>query len=641
MSAIFGIISKNDNSKESQFKQMEDSLSVFTFDKFNRLQRGNSFFGCGLQSITPESLYDKFPIYDDASGIVFTSDCFLYNRDNLIAQLQITDTEKLSDSDIAYAAYQKWGFDFTRNLRGCFAFVIYEEKKGLVHLFSDHFTMQYTVYYNAPDYFAFSTTYKPVLASMPKKPPICREFIVNAYRDITPMCFYKEKITPYEGVYHIDYATHVTIDLSTGHETRIRYWNPIQDVKPLKLKSDDEYKARFREIYQTLIKSFLRSSRETGIMLSGGLDSSSVLAFAAPLLNEQGKKIYSYTSKPATDYKQDEDTSRVIVDESKHIMDQKAWHANLEPRFVGGDKDNCLDGIYYYQDFYDMPVKATINNINIDHMYEMAKEDNCSIMLSGGNGNATISYGYITEYMSLNALQLHFIKAYREMSKYCEKYNLSKKTFLVRWIKSTFSAIFERPYENHYFLKPDDEKKYHLTHVALDSKKKFGTKNFVTKHQRNNFAVIPTQYSQKGYFFTYLCLKYRNLQLDPSLTVEMVEFCLSIPLECMVYNGIERRLIRDYLRDLIPESITDMYKGFGAQCADFEFRINRDWDRNREEILSYLDEPLLREYLDPEKIDQMVSELKEAAENRSLDKKQGVELALLSTLACFLKSNAT
>ena len=129
------------------------------------------------------------------------------------------------------------------------------------------------------------------------------------------------------------------------------------------------------------------------------------------------------------------------------------------------------------------------------------------------------------------------------------------------------------------------------------------------------------------------------IMVDPTQTVEMVEFCMSLPLECLVHNGLERRLVRGYLKDLLPEPVTSMHKGYGVQSADFNYRVNRDFDIHKENVFRNLDEPLLREYLDAKKIDPLINELKAAAEAHNLDQKQCIKLTLLASLGGFLRDH--
>lgn len=642
MAAIWGIIRrphsgiKDNNNISDLFSKMGDSMSCFPFDRTDTLSGNNGFFACGHQYYTKEAENDISPIRDDVNNLIFCSDCFLYNRDSLIKELNDISLQNKGDSIIAYRAFQKWGLSFANKLRGNFSFAIYEENNCCLHLFSDHFSRQYLVYSILPDFVCFSTTYKPVLSCLDYDVPVNREFIVNSYSSVSPLNFYKDAITPYENIFHLDYASHITINLDTGVKKSSRYWNPLKNVKKLKLGSDTEYKKLFRDLFKNITKSMLRSNHETGIMLSGGLDSSAVASFAAPLLKEQGKNLYSYTSVPCTDFTEEKTNSNIMINETSLVELQKEYYGNLIPHYINGDNDSCITNITFYQDLYNIPDKAPFNLVNIDNMIKAAKKDNCSILLSGENGNASISYGYLPAIMSLNVLGFHFLKAYKEMAYACKLYGLSKKNYLKKWITGVLDYFFKKPEEYENLLKKEDKKKYNLKHPALKHQKKYGSNAFVTKKQKNNFFIMSPAFTQKGFYYTHLCLLHHFIQLDPSLTVEMVEFCLSLPLECFVHNGIERRLCRDYLKDLIPNAITDMNKPRGIQAYDIHFRVNRDFDKHKEHIFKLLDNPLLKEYLDEKKLDTMIKELKENAVKHNLDKTQAVDLTLLANLSEFL-----
>lgn len=640
MSAIWGIIERPSNTvsqTETLFNKMTASMSVFSFERINTAKSPNGLFACGHQYITKEDEYDISPIRDESEHLVFCSDCFLYNREELIRELDDNGLENAGDSMIAFKAFQKWGYNFVQKLRGIFSFVIYEEQTGLIHLYSDHFTRKYMVYSIDQNYVYFSTTHKPVLACLGNNVRINREFICNCFSDITPRNFHKEAITPYENVFHMEYASHITIDIANGTEKHERYWKPLKTVKKLKLASDEEYKIAFRKLFEKLVRSMLRSKDETGIQLSGGLDSSSVAAFAAPILKERGKNLYSYTQVPSSDYVSDTDNPGIMINEAPLVELQKEFHKNLIPRFISGDNNCCVSNLDYFQNLYDMPIKAILNLINISNMNVAAKKDNCSIVLSGGNGNATISFGYLIYYLSMNVSRFHFIKALKAISSFNKHYHASRLKYLKNWIRNLCKHFFSIPKEDHFFLKSTDEKKYRLTHPTRDAQKRSGSVYFCSFKHWKNFLISPMFFVQKAAYFTTSELEHHYISVDPTLTVEMTEFCLSLPLECYVHNGIERCLVRDYLKDLMPPAITDMRKPFGVQTADFDYRVNRDIDKLKDEVFNNLDEPLLREYLDPEKINPLIKELKDAANTHSLDKDQCIMFSQLASLGGFLR----
>lgn len=645
MAAIWGIIKKSTNTInsiniEDLFKKMSASMSVFPFDRIDNAVCNTGFFACGHQYYSNEDFADISPVCDEKTHLVFCSDCFLYNRESLIKELNDTSLLNKGDSQIAYKAFIKWGYSFVEKLRGNFSFAIYDENHTSLHLFSDHFSKQYMAYSNQADYVCFSTTYKPILACIGNKTKINREFIVNSYRSVSPANFYKEGLTPFEKVYHLDYATHITINLTTGEEKKERYWNPLKNKKKLKYKSDEEYKTAFKSLFEKLTRSLLRSKDETGIMLSGGLDSSAVASFAAPILKERGKKLYSYTSVPSTGYVEKIHNPDLIIDETYLVEQQKEYYDNLVPHYIKGDDDSCISNIEAFQKLYNIPDKAPFNLINIVNMIKAAKKDNCSVVLSGENGNSTISYGYLHDYVSLNITKGHFIKACKEVSYTCKHYRISRKKYLKFTLKSIYEYLFKNPEDYENLLKEEDKKKYGLEHPAREAKHRLGTSSFASHRQRNNFLIMPNSFIQRGFYYTHWGLQLHFIELDPTMTVEMVEFCLSLPTDCFVHHGIERRLVRDYLKDQMPVIISDMKKPRGVQAVDIHYRVNREIDKYKDKILNNLDEPLLKDYLDNEKLDTLTKELKDAINAHNLDKGQTVDLTLIINLAEFLRAHS-
>ena len=156
-----------------------------------------------------------------------------------------------------------------------------------------------------------------------------------------------------------------------------------------------------------------------------------------------------------------------------------------------------------------------------------------------------------------------------------------------------------------------------------------------TERQRDNFCFMPLVYQHMGFYDTYGSLRYGILSVDPTLTKEVLELCLCMPIDCFVKNGKERRAVREYMKGYVPDSILDNYAGRGVQAADFAFRVNRDFDVIREDVFALLDNPKLLEYLDKDKLRELKDELRQ--KEGKLDKSIVAETAVIAALSAFLK----
>jgi len=615
MSAIWGIISRTKTDKASKFNKMTEIMKRYKIDRFDIEVQKDCYMGCGHQYFTEEAKYDVSPIYDDEGCIHFSADCFLYNRKELFSALSdsLLIPEETGDAKLAFLMFKKYGYDFVKQLRGSFSFAIYDERANKLHLITDHFCKRYLCYQISDDYIAFASCYKPILEAGEHRFKLSKRSIVNAYSTMTPLNFREPEITPFEEIFHLEAAMHFIIDVKGGSVEKEQYWTPRQSVKKLKGMSDNQYKDLFLNTYRKVCIDHLRSRGETGIMLSGGLDSASVLAMVAPELNKRGKKIYSYTTVPCPEFEARINYS-VIEDESFLIREQQKFQPNLEPRFINSDNENCLVNIPKYQEIYDLPIKAVINGNNVFKMGEAAVADNCYILLGGGNGNANVSYGYISNHVGLCLHRLKFATAISEVRKYCKICGFSNKRMFKDFLKDIKAYLFDTANVGQYFISKENREKYGIAHLIREEKKELGSSFVTSEKQKRNFMFIPKQYIQKSLYYTVNSLEQGCLQLDPTLSVEMVELCMSLPNECFVKNGVERRLIRDYMKDLIPPIITDMRKGYGVQASDFYYRINRDWDQLKDDVMSILNDPLLFEYLDKAEIDELIGDI-EASEH--------------------------
>lgn len=616
MSAIWGVIGRKHQDQVNRFEKMTKVMKQYKLDRVDSLGERNCYMGCGHQYFTEEAMVDVSPIYDEVRQVYFASDCFLYNREELLTELSDLklDSREIGDARLAFLMYQKYGYEFAEKLRGSFSVAVYEKETEKLHLFTDHFCKRYLAYHISEEYISFASCYKPILEAGDHQFKISKASIINAFSTMTPLNFRAPDITTFEKVYHLEASMHLMIDVKEGSVEKKQYWNPRRDVKKRKGLTEEAYKELFLSTYRKVCVDHLRSRKETGIMLSGGLDSASVLAMVAPALRERGRKIYSYTTVPCKEF-QPKINYSVIEDETFLIKEQQKYQPNLEPRFIDSDNENCLQALPDYQNLYDLPVKAVVNGNNVFKMGKAAVEDQCLLLLGGGNGNATVSYGYITNYMGLCLEKGKFLTAVREMNQYCKICGFSRKNMLKAFLKDLWSFAFKINNVGQYFISRENREKYGITDIMKREKKELGSAFVSTEKQKRNFMYIPQQYIQKSIYYTLNSLEQGYLQLDPTLSVEIVELCMSLPNECFVKNGVERRLIRDYMKDLMPPVITDMRKGYGVQASDFNFRINRDWDQLKEEVMGLLTDSRIYEYLDQKEVEELIRDVKAKEHN--------------------------
>ena len=125
-----------------------------------------------------------------------------------------------------------------------------------------------------------------------------------------------------------------------------------------------------------------------------------------------------------------------------------------------------------------------------------------------------------------------------------------------------------------------------------------GTDAFSTKKQRKKFIANPYYSIHEGMYYTYMSLKYGVLYIDPTEDIDMMEFCFNIPMKFQVKEGVDRRTIRGYMKEMLPECIISKKVGRGSQAADLVYRVKRDLYTVKNSVIDDLSTPELKKYMD-------------------------------------------
>lgn len=652
MPAIWGIVNRKNNigsesntgSTDSNIfetgTRMDLSMQKYKIDRFEHLSVADAYFSCGHQHITPESHFDESPVYDESTGILFTADMFLTNRGAIIERLKeagsTADFNHIGDVKLAFLTYLAFGDSFTGILRGYFSIAIYHSKENKLQLFTDHIGHRYLAYHVSEDSICFGSVYTPIFEALGGRPKLCEECMADLYLDVAPTSFKVPSLTVYSGIYHVNCAECVTIDCNSGKVDRNTYYTLNVKAPYLKLNSDEKYKQAFLKTYRECVEMLLRSDKETAVELSGGLDSSSTAALAATALAKQNKKLYSFTSVPSSDYPFTNNTE-IIENEKFTVEPQVRKQPNIEPAFIAQEVGCAFSDVEKYTDMFEVPVKTIVN---IPYLYQFAynaSEKGCKLMLAGGNGNATISYGSIFWYVTENIKRFRFISAYKEMRAYCTRNKISQKQFAKVVINGYYERICSRVHHKfNSVINSGLVEKYKLKKLSRRRALARGSSIIQNRRERKNFCFNVSLFTHMGFYQTYMNLLTGVLDVDATMTKELIEFCFSLPIDIFVKNGRERRTIRDYMADLLPESVTSEYYGRGIQSADCEFRIAREWPGISADVIARLESEKLLKYCDQEQLKDLIGKIKE--KNGIKGRKTANLCVTLYALDVFLKT---
>jgi asparagine synthase (glutamine-hydrolysing) len=180
-----------------------------------------------------------------------------------------------ADTEVLLHAYEEEGIDCLERFRGMFGLAILDLPRHRLCLVRDRLGLKPVKYLVDPRLFAFASELKAlaVLPEMPRRldPVAVEEYLAFRYVP-TPR-------TGIEGVCKLPPASILELDLATGTHRIFRYWKPprgIQIPRP-----EREVLAEAQAQFDEAVALRLIADVPVGVFLSGGLDSSAVVASAA------------------------------------------------------------------------------------------------------------------------------------------------------------------------------------------------------------------------------------------------------------------------------------------------------------------------------------------------------------------------
>lgn len=333
----------------------------------------------------PEDAYENQPVAGERGLVV--SAARLDNRAELLEALGRSgkDAERLADGTLVGLAFDRWGEDVSGHLQGDWALAAWDRRERRLLLARDVCGNANLYYYEGQGFVAFASSLKALLTlpGVDKKPDTLR------LAQVLVSWPHNAERTAYEGFRRLVWAHMLTIGPEGPGPCR-RYWSP-EGRERLVYRRDEDYVEAFLEHYDRAVQNCLRTRKPVGAMLSGGRDSGSVVAMAAPLLARDGRELAAYTSVPL-----------LAPDGAGPARQGDEWElAQATAAIAGGNVRSIavdaagysvLGGIEHFLELHDGPSHAASNHYWIQAVTETAVRDGVGVVLTGAMGNATVSW---------------------------------------------------------------------------------------------------------------------------------------------------------------------------------------------------------------------------------------------------------
>ena len=532
----------------------------------------NIALGRRLMRILPEDAFDRQPLVGSNGHYVLVADVRLDNRDELTEALRIpaTQARTLCDAAILLASIERWDESCPERLIGDYAFVAWDRLRQRLLLARDPLGMRPLHYHRGDDFFAFASMPKGLHAhpDVPYAPDMERiaEFLVMMPETGTQSFFVGvERVQP----------GHIVTVTANGLTTR-RHWQPARRQITL---SPEEYTDKLRDLLDQAVSCRLRGTGDVGATLSGGLDSGAVTATAARLLATSGRKIIAFTGAPREGY--DGFLPRKgIVDEGPFAAATAALYPNIEHILVRNEGRSPLADLDRRFYLLDRPFRGVCASGWSRSFQNAILKRKLRVVLTGGFGNLGLSYDGLELLPELFSSG-HWFRLWREASALVASRQMRWRGAVVEtlcpwcppdlwaWIKKVGGKeVLE--IKDFSAIRPDRFDELDLQARARASNHDFslrGWKNAFTKRLQILQAIDPGNHHKES--LGGFQVEYR----DPTADVRLLEFCLAVPTEQFLRNGMPRSLARRALADRLPQKIVEQTRT-GVQVADWHEDLN-------------------------------------------------------------------
>lgn len=214
---------------------------------------------------------------DESVHIVFNGE--IYNYRELRRQLEVLGHvfRTNSDTEVLVHLYEEHGPELCTQLRGMFAFAIWDARRHELLLARDHLGQKPLFIYRDSEKLVFGSELKSVLAH----PNIDRTIDPAAIEDYLTFGFIPGQRTIFGCVTKLPAAHWLRVTRQELHTLPKRFWQLSFDHEDR--STPDDWKLRIDEALRESVKTHLVADVPVGAFLSGGLDSSAIVAMMASL----------------------------------------------------------------------------------------------------------------------------------------------------------------------------------------------------------------------------------------------------------------------------------------------------------------------------------------------------------------------
>ena len=587
MCGIAGCYNADKEVDHERFEEMVDIISYRGPDDRGTFYEGNLALGHRRLSIIDlsEAGHQPFISSDNRYVIVYNGEIYNYRelKEELIKENYSFRTE--TDTEVLLSAYDRWGSECVKRFNGMWAFAIYDRKMKEIFLSRDRFGVKPLYYYHKDGAFIFASEEKQIIKMAGHRfgvnRPRLMEYMIRGVHDHT-------EETMFLDIMQLRGGCNMVYDLNGNTKNVTRYFD-LSHVK----RSDESFNVaaeEFRKHFEDSIRLRLRSDVPVGYCLSGGLDSSSIVCMADSVIKKDGLNIHQESISSCFE--------DLRYDEREYINEVLA-NTKVEGHMIFPQGSNVLDDLDDVLWHMDEPFGSTSMYAQWN-VFKAAKEHGLTVMLDGQGADEQLA-GYTGFYSVIFAEYLrrfqfrkfkHELDCYKKLRASTEKYVNSKKIVIEAVISAFLPRKIQKFGKIHMFylkkglpFEPEDIKK---TIYGIDLYPANDSRRYILDQLKCNLSMLLHYEDRNSMAHS---IESRVPFMDPFLA----QCAFKMPIGYKLKDGITKYVVREGLKDVLPEKIRNRYSKLGFVTPEDQW-INNDSGTFRKEIEQAAEilEPLLK-----------------------------------------------
>ncbi len=501
----------------------------------------------------------KQPIFNETKDLILISNGELYDFERIRTSLEKKGHNfyTKTDSEVILHLYEEYGMKFFKYLRGEFAFIIYDKRKGKILAVRDRFGIKPLFYSENKNRFIFGSEIKTIFATF----LVERKLDIKKLRDNVCLVMDNEK-TYFEGINYVPPGSYISVDLKKGFEIK-KYWdiNLPKSKEKSGLKSFKKYKEEFIKEFEKAVKLRLRADVPVGIYLSGGIDSCSI---AGTISKYKKSKIKAFSIKF--------DNPKFDESAKAKRMAEKIKADYFE---VKADRETLLEN--FEKSLWHSEIPSSNMHGVAKFLLSKLAQKHVKVILTGEGGDELfLGYDYFKKNSSYTFANAYMGKTFGNFKRKENSNDIAKKIGFVplNEMGFLFSAkgqeIINSVFNKKHRLMLDKTHPINSLKEILD----------FSQIQGRNQLLKKQYFSIKGILAPYIlvCLGDRQEMAHsiegrtPLLDHKVFEIVKEIPINYKIKKDIEKFFFREAMKDRVTQEV---YQGRKWQFMAPTLKVNK------------------------------------------------------------------